>query len=209
MPDKEPKRRAGKLNLRRNRMRFVKYPIALLAVASLTASPAGATEVRTFIGVDSVETETELKYLNGKETYNLEQLRLRFGWEVEAGGSFGFELLSGDKDDTLDPFGTPFEYEADPAIGIYATLGKPVYLKIGWSRWHTTYTDLSIDLADTENVDSYEIGFGVNLLLGRTATIYADYTLRDTDSKYPKHLTNDGLVDLESELVSVGLNILF
>ena len=41
------------------------------------------------------------------------------------------------------------------------------------------------------------------------ATLYADYTLRDTDGKYPKHITNDGMVELESELFSVGLNILF
>ena len=188
-------------------MRFVKIPIALLAIATLAASPARA-EIKTFIGADTVETELELDYSNGTENYEFEQLRLRYGWETSA-GSFGFEILSGDKDDTLDPFGTPFEYEVEPAFGFYATLGKPVYLKIGWSRWHTIYTNLVTDEPDTEHVDSYEIGLGFNLPLGRVATIYADYTLRDTDSEYPKHFIGDGVVDLESELVSVGLNVLF
>lgn len=189
-------------------MRFTRYSVALLAFASLVASPAQA-ETKRFIGVDTVETETELDYANGSETYNFDNVRLRFGWEDDAGGSFGFELISGDKDDTLDPFGTPFELETDPAIGFYATLGKPVYLKVGWSRWLTTYTDLSTDVADTEVVDSYEIGFGLNLTLGRTITFYGEYTLKDTDSDYPKHFVPTGDIDYESELVSVGLNILF
>ena len=190
-------------------MRFARYSIALIALAGLLASPARADDLRPFIGVDTVETELNLKYLNGKEVYEFEQLRLRYGWEVQGVGSFGFELLSGDKDDTRDFLNTRYEYEVDPAIGLYATLGKPVYLKVGWARWHTTYTNLDTDVADTEHVDSYEIGFGANLLLGKVATLYADYTLRDTDSEYPKHFATEGLVELESELVSVGLNILF
>lgn len=188
-------------------MRFVKIPIALLAVATLAVSPAQA-EIKTFIGADTVETELELRYANGTEFYEFEQLRVRFGWETTA-GSFGLEILSGDKDDTLDPFGTPFEYEVDPAFGIYTTLGKPVYLKIGWSTWYTTYTDLSTGVPDSEQVHSYEIGLGFNLPLGRIATIYADYSLRDTDSEYPSHFVSSGFVDLESELISVGLNVLF
>lgn len=189
-------------------MRFVTHMVALLALASAVTTPANA-ETKRFFGVDAVDTETKLDYANGSETYNFNNVRLRFGWEDDAGGSFGFELISGDKDDTVDPFGTPFELETDPAIGFYATLGKPVYLKVGWSRWLTTYTNLVTDVPDTEIVDSYEIGFGINLLIGRTATFYADYSIKDTDSKYPKHFVGTGELDYESELVSVGINILF
>ncbi len=189
-------------------MRLVTLSIALLAVASFAARPAQA-ETSTFIGVDTVESETELTYANGDETYEFERLRLRFGWETDAGGSFGFEVLSGDKDDTLDLFGTPFELETDPAYGFYATLGRPVFVKLGWSRWLATYTNLASDVPDTERVDSFEIGLGVNLPLGRTATFYADYSLRDTDAEFPKHLEDGGLLQYESVLVSVGVNILF
>ncbi len=188
-------------------MRFVKIPIALLAIATFAGSPARA-DIKTFIGADAVESELEVIYANGTETYEYEQLRVRLGWETTA-GSFGLEILSGAEDDTIDPFGTPFEYEMEPAIGFYATLGKPVYLKVGWSRWNTIYTNLSTGVPDTEQVDSYEIGLGFNLPLGRLATIYADYSLRDTEAKYPKHLTGSGLADLESELITVGLNVLF
>lgn len=190
-------------------MRFVKPSIALLAVTLLATLPVRAAEIRTFVGVDTVEMETELRYSNGDEIYEFEHLRLRYGWETDAGGSFGFEILSGEKDDTLDPFGTPFELETEPAIGFYATLGKPIYLKIGWSRWNTIYTNLVTDEPDSERIDSYEIGVGINLLLGRMATFYADYTLRDTESEYPDHFVNDGFVEYESELISVGLNVLF
>ena len=189
-------------------MRFVTFSIALLAVATTATAPARA-ETSTFIGVDTVESETELTYANGDETYEFEHLRLRFGWESDAGGSFGFEILSGDRDDTRDLFGTPYELETETAYGFYATLGKPVYVKLGWSRWLAIYTNLDTDVPDTETVDSFEIGIGANLSLGRSATFYADYTLRDTDTEFPKHLEDGGFLQYESVLVSIGVNVVF
>ncbi len=80
---------------------------------------------------------------------------------------------------------------------------------MGWSTWDTEYTDLTSDVTDTERVRSFEIGFGVNLLLNRNFTFYGDYSIKDTESEYPKHVSGSGTVDYESELVSVGINYLF
>jgi hypothetical protein len=94
-------------------------------------------------------------------------------------------------------------------FGLYATLGKPVYLRVGWSIWQTEYTDVALDLTDKETVNALEIGLGLNLLLGRNLTLYADWSVRDTDAKYPLHITGNGEVDYRSELLSVGFNLKF
>lgn len=182
--------------------------VVLVATALFNLSAARA-ETNAFFGVDTVDTETVITYANGDETYNFTNLRVRYGFEDDAGGSAGIELISGDSDDIIDPFGSPFELKTSVGIGFYATLGKPVYLRVGWSTWDTEYTDLTSDVTDTERVRSFEIGFGVNLLLNRNFTFYGDYSIKDTESEYPKHVSGSGMVDYESELVSVGINYLF
>ena len=168
---------------------------------------------KPFIGIDAVKQETTLTYANGDELYEFEHVRLRLGYEHPAGGSAGIELLSGAKDDVLDPFGTPFELEVGEAFGIYATIGKPVYLRIGWATWETGYTNLTTDITDTYTVDSYDIGIGFNFSLGdrltSRVTVYGEYSIRDTEADYPKHFVGTGDIDYESELVSLGFNILF
>ena len=189
-------------------MRLKIKPIILLAVAALT-SPSLSAEIKTFIGVDAVEIETTLTYANGVEVYDLEGTRLRFGIENSQGGSAGVEFISGDSAETLDPFGSLFRLETDVTFGLYATLGKPVYLRVGWSVWETEYTDVAIGLVNKETVNALEIGIGLNLLLGRNLTLYADWAVRDTDARYPLHLTGTGEADYRSEILSAGFNLKF
>lgn len=183
--------------------------IALLAVAALT-SPSLSAEIKTFIGVDAVEIETVLTAANGPRSYDFTGTRVRFGIENSQGGSAGMELISGDSDETFDiPSSTLFRLETGPTFGLYATLGKPVYLRVGWSIWQTEYTDVALGLTNKETVNSLEIGLGLNLLLGRNLTLYADWAVRDTDAKYPLFVTGDGEVDYRSEILSVGFNLKF
>ena len=182
--------------------------IVLLAVAALT-SPSLSAETKTFIGIDAVEIETILTYANGAEVYDLVGTRLRFGIENSQGGSAGVEFISGGSDETLDPFGSLFRLETSETFGLYATLGKPVYIRVGWSIWETEYTDVAIGLVNKETVNSLEIGIGFNLLLGRHLTLYVDWAVRDTDAKYPLHITGTGEVDYHSEFLSAGFNLKF
>ena len=180
----------------------------LLTIVTLT-SPSLSADIKTFIGVDAVEIETELTYANGAETYDLTGTRVRFGIENSQGGSAGMELISGSSDETLDPFGSLFRLETGETFGLYATLGKPVYLRVGWSIWETEYTDVALGLTDRDTVNALEIGLGFNLLLGRNLTLYADWAVRDTDAKYPLHITGTGETDYRSELLSAGFNLKF
>jgi len=191
-------------------MRLNKSLIVLITVTVL-ASPSLSAEIKKFIGIDAVEIETTLKYDNGIEKYDLEGIRLRFGIENDAGGSAGIELISGDSDETLDqnPLGPRlFRLETGETFGLYATLGKPVYLRVGWSIWETEYTDVALDLTNKETVNSLEIGLGINLLIGRNLTLYADWAVRNTDAKYPLFFTPSE-VDYESEILSLGFNLKF
>lgn len=188
-------------------MRLNKSLIVLITVTVL-ASPSLSAEIKKFIGIDAVEIETTLKYDNGIEKYDLEGIRLRFGIENDDGGSAGIELISGDSDETLDPSDRLFRLETDTTFGLYATLGKPVYLRVGWSIWETEYTDVALDLTNKETVNSLEIGLGINLLIGRNLTLYADWAVRNTDAKYPLFFTPSE-VDYESEILSLGFNLKF
>jgi len=184
--------------------------IALLAIATLT-SPSLSAEIKTFIGVDAVEIETVLTAAGVPRTYDFTGTRVRFGIENSQGGSAGMELISGDSDETFDiPSGTLFRLETGETFGLYATLGKPVYLRVGWSIWQTEYTAIvPAGPTNKETVNALEIGLGLNLLLGRNLTLYADWAVRDTDAKYPLYVTGNGEVDYRSELLSVGLNLKF
>ena len=189
-------------------MRFNRILKILTILGALISTPVNA-EIKTFIGADAVVIETTLTYSNGVEKYDLEGVRLRYGIENDAGGSAGIELISGDSDEKIDPFGNLFRLETGETFGVYATLGKPVYLRVGWSIWQTEYTDVALNATNRETVNSLEIGLGFNLLLGGNLTLYADWSVRDTDAKYPLHITGSGEVDYHSELLSVGFNIKF
>jgi hypothetical protein len=189
-------------------MRLNKYLIALTTVTAL-ASPPLAAEIKTFIGIDVVEIETELKPSNIVLKYQLTGIRLRYGIENDAGGSAGMEIISGDSDTDLDQFGNPLTLETGETFGLYATLGKPVYLRVGWSIWQTELTDPAFGLITKETVNSLEIGLGVNLLLGRNLTLYADWAVRNTDAVYPGSFIPTGEIDYESQFLSAGFNLKF
>ncbi len=189
-------------------MRLDKYLIALTTVTAL-ASPPLAAEIKTFIGIDAVEIETELKPSNIVLKYQLTGIRLRYGIENDAGGSAGMEIISGDSDTDLDQFGNPLTLETGETFGLYATLGKPVYLRVGWSIWQTELTDPAFSLITKETVNSLEIGLGINFLLGRNLTLYADWAVRNTDAKYPGSFTGNGEIDYESQFLSAGFNLKF
>jgi hypothetical protein len=190
-------------------MRLNKNLLFLITVMVLVSSPVGA-EIKTFIGIDAVKIETTLTYLNGQEKYDLEGVRLRYGIENSRGGSAGIELISGDSDEKLDPFGDLFKLETGETFGLYATLGKPVYLRVGWSIWQTEYSNVALNVVDRETVNSLEIGLGFNLLVGRNLTLYADWSVRDTDASYPTYIIGLGEdPDYHSELLSAGINLKF
>ena len=192
-------------------MRLNKNLIVLITVITLALVPPSASaDIKTFIGVDAVKIETTLTYLNGVENFDFEGVRLRYGIENSAGGTAGIELISGDSDEKIDPFGDLFKLETGETFGLYATLGKPVYLRVGWSIWQTEYSEVASNVIDKETVNSLEIGLGFNLLIGRNLTLYADWAVRDTNASYPIYITGIGEdPDYHSELLSVGFNIKF
>ena len=189
-------------------MRHNKILIVLITVTTL-ASPSLSAEIKTFIGIDAVEIETELIASDVILKYELTGVRLRYGIENSSGGSAGMELISGDSDTALDQFGDPLTLETSETFGIYATLGKPVYLRVGWSIWQTELDDPSRGLLTKETVNSLEIGLGFNLLIGRNLTLYADWAVRNTDARYPGSFTGNGEIDYESQILSAGFNIKF
>lgn len=188
-------------------MQLNKFLIMLAAVGALVAPPLSA-ETKTFFGVDAVKIDTEISYDNGEEDYEFDGIRFRWGAESSKGASAGIELITGDKDDIIDPFDTPFRLETGPSLGVYATLGKPVYLRLGWSIWKSEYTNLVTDVTDDETVNSFEIGLGFNFPLAPNMTFYADYAIRDTEAEYPSHIFG-GEADYESKLISAGFNYQF
>lgn len=189
-------------------MRLNKYLIALTTVTAL-ASPPLAAEIKTFIGIDSVEIKTELKPIDINLKYDLTGIRLRYGIENSDGGSAGIELISGDSDVAFDQAGNPLTLETGETFGLYATLGKPVYLRVGWSIWQTILTDPFYNLITKETVNSLEIGLGFNLLIGHNLTLYADWAVRNTDAVYPGSFFPTGDIGYESQILSAGFNIKF
>ena len=88
-------------------------------LALLISPGVMAYEMVRFIGADVVQTETLITYANGDETYEFTGTRIRLGLEHRDGGSAGIEMISGDSDDIIDPFGNPFRLETDISIGFY------------------------------------------------------------------------------------------
>lgn len=189
-------------------MRLDKYPTILIACVVILSMPVSA-ETGLFLSAETVQIDTELEYANGSEDYEFTGERFKIGWDFPEGAVVGVELLSGDSDQIIDPFGTPFELKTDTAVGIFFHMGRPFYLRLGWSIWDTEYTDLVSNITDKEEVSAIEYGLGFRLPIGSNITAYADYSKRNSDPKYPAHITGSGRTEYDSELVSLGLSLAF
>ena len=175
----------------------------------LIASTAINAEIKLFVGVESVSTDTNLDYVNGEEDYTFSGGRLKIGLESSEGGIFGLEFLGASSDETIDPFGTPFELKTDTSVGLFFHLGRPFYLRLAWSYWDTEYTDLDISFTDREEISSFEYGIGYQLWLGSNLAIYADYSIRNTEAEYPDQFVGQGFIEYDSELISIGISSTF
>ena len=175
----------------------------------LITSTALRAETRYFFAVETVSSDIELDYANGKEDYEHSAGRIKFGGEFVEGGIVGFEFLSAAEDEIIDPFGTPFELATDASIGIFAHIGRPFYFRLAYSEWDAEYTDLSNGVVDKDTVSALEYGIGYQLWLGPTLTLYADYSVRNADSEFPLQFIGEGFVEFDSRLLSVGLSATF
>lgn len=183
--------------------------LPLLTILTTLLPASVSAEIKTFIGIDVVKIDTELIPADITLEYEMEAVRLRFGIENSDGGSAGIELMSGDEDVAYDQFGFPLYLKQEEAFGVYATLGKPIYLRVGWSIWKTVLDDPGFGFTTEETVDSFELGIGFNLLLGHNLTLYADWSVKDTEAFYPGSFTGSGEVDYHSELLTAGFNMKF
>lgn len=189
----------------------------IIFISTLTAGHADirnenirtGTSAKLFLGVESVSIDTNLSYDNGGEDYEFSGARLKIAGEFSEGGLVGLEFLGGDTDDTIDPFGTPFELKTDTAVGLFLHLGRPFYFRLAWSFWDTEYTDLTSNVTEKEEVSAFEYGIGYQLRIGSNLSVYADYSKKTGDARYPAHFVGDGTVDYDSEQVSVGIGMAF
>jgi len=166
-------------------------------------------EYKMFLGLDYIVRETELTYATGKEKYDFAGPRLRWGLEYTKGASIGLEFIPSDSDQTIDPFGALFELEAGNTLGAFLTVGKPLHVRIGWSIWEATYTDVATGASARDTVSSFEIGLGLNTSLTPRFSIFADYSVRKTDAEFPLFITGTGEVDYDTTMGSIGFNYLF
>lgn len=183
----------------------VKFLLALLLITSTGLQ----AETRYFFAIETVNSEIELDYANGKEDYEHSAGRIKFGGEFVEGGIVGFEFLSAAEDDIIDPFGTPFELATDASIGIFAHIGRPFYFRLAYSEWDAEYTDLSNGVVDKDTVSALEYGIGYQLWLGPALALYADYSVRNTDSEFPLQFIGEGFVEFDSKQLSIGLSAAF
>ncbi len=181
----------------------------LVLLTLLILSAPALAETRYFIGVESVSSDTEFDYDNGEEQYEHAGGRIKIGAEFVEGGIAGVEFLSGDEDEDIDPFGTPFELKTDTSFGFFAHIGRPFYFRLAYSVWDAEYTDLNSGITDEEEISTIEYGFGYQLWLGSSLSLYADYSIRNTDAKFPAHFIGQGTIEYDSTLVSVGISSVF
>lgn len=189
-------------------MRLNNNLLALISLALLTSSSLRA-ETTTFLGIQAVKIDTELDYDNGDEDYKFTSARLQYGADLSEEGVIGLEILTGDTDDVLDPFGTPFELKTDTAFGIFFNIGRPFYFRLAWTFWDTEYTNLDTDVTEEEEVSTFDFGIGYQMSLGSNLSLYADYVIRNSSANYPAHFIGSGDLDYNSELLSIGVNKTF
>ncbi len=193
--------------------------LMILIVMVITVLPAYGANYRTlrekpaehkqFFGVDAIARETELIAANGSIKYNFEGIRLRYGLEYSGGASMGIEYIPSDSDTQLDIFGSPLELESGHTLGLFLTIGKPVHLRVGWSAWEATLTDVTSGLSQSDNLSAFEIGLGFNTSIGSNFSIYGDYSVRKTDATFPLFVSGNGVLDHDTTLISLGVNYLF
>lgn len=188
---------------------YLKYGFGILLLVLLAFSGPSFAEARYFIGVESVSSETELDYDNGEEDYEHAGGRLKIGAEFIEGGIAGIEFFSGDEDQDIDPFGTPFELKTDTSFGIFAHMGRPFYFRLAYSFWDAEYTDLNSGITDEEEISTIEYGVGFQFWIGYSLSVYADYSIRNTEAKFPDHFVGQGTIEYDTSLVSVGISSAF
>ena len=182
--------------------------IIFLLVPTSAYSAKELPEYRTFFGVDVIRMETELSYLNGTENYEYDGLRIRYGLESDKGGSAGIEFIPVLSDEQIDPFGSPFELELGPSLGVYFTVGKPVYFRLGISVSNSEYTDVNSGVSDSDTLTVIDVGLGFNFALSQDITFYGEYTRRiSSEAEYTTFFTED--IETESEVIALGLNYKF
>ncbi len=168
------------------------------------------SEKRTIIGLDVVAVDVALKFVDADEKYAFQTTRLRYGSEIGDDSSYGFELKGGGQDEALDVNSVVYILEASPSIGIYGTIGAPLYFRVGLTAWESTYTNTSDNSASTQTMNAFDYGVGLKFSMGSRVTVYADYTVRETSMNF---LTGVGLaideVEHSSGLFSLGLSINF
>jgi hypothetical protein len=166
-------------------------------------------EKKMFLGLDYVGWETELTYANGKEKYEFDGPRLRWGLEYTKGASIGLEFIPSDSDQIIDPFGALFELETGNTLGAFLTVGRPFHVRIGWSIWEAKYTDVATGVSARDTINAFELGLGLNFSVTPKFSIYADYSVRKTDAEFPPLITGTGKVDYDTAMSSIGFNYLF
>ncbi|MDH3219782.1 MAG: outer membrane beta-barrel protein [Gammaproteobacteria bacterium] len=182
--------------------------LAAIIILAAAASPGYAAEMKTFFGIDAVEMESTLGYSNGNETYEFTGVRLRYGLEAREGGSAGIEIMPAMEDEQIDPFGDLFELSIGPSLAAYFTIGKPVYLRLGFSFTEFEYTDIASGISDKDTASAIELGLGFNISPSENLTFYGEFLRRDSGE-----LILDtfffGEVDQVSDMVSLGVNFKF
>ncbi len=174
------------------------------------SNSSAISEKLTIIGLDVVAVDVSLKFVGSDEKYSFQTLRLRYGAEIGDDSSYGFELKSGGQDEVLDSNGDLNILEASPSLGVYGTIGAPLYFRVGLTAWESTYTNTTNNSVRTQIMSGFDYGVGLKFSMGHRVSVYADYTVRETSMDF---LTGVGLaldeVGHSSGLFSLGLNINF
>ncbi|MCP4492064.1 MAG: hypothetical protein GY820_32875 [Gammaproteobacteria bacterium] len=188
-------------------MHYIRLSFFIVLIVC-TSQPLYA-DLKTFVGVEAVNIDTNLDYADGDEDYEFTGYRLKIGADISDGAVVGIEMLTGDSDEVFDSWGTPYSLETDTAFGIFLNIGRPFYLKLGWSFWDSEYTNLDTSIVEKREISAMEYGLGFRLMLGSALSIYGDITKRNSDTDYPAHFIGDGYIEYDSVLTSMGLSISF
>lgn len=137
-------------------------------------------EYSFFIGSDVVEMETVM-IINSTniETYTYEGTRYRIGFESSGIFSAGLEYTQDMEDETTRDSGPRVRLSMENSYGGYITIGKPVYLRVGWTTWRATYTYVDYGYSGWERMSSDDYGIGFKMKVGPKITVYAEYTQRN------------------------------
>lgn len=191
--------------------------ILFISISIFSSSTFGeeyehGTDYSFFVGGDVLEMETKLSYDNGTEYYSFVGTRYRLGVQTSS-VSVGLEYIPGLSDEKDDPWGNPYSLEMGDSYGIYATLGSLVFLRLGWSSWETRYKDVTFGTSNWQRSSTLDWGLGFRVSIGPYLSICGDYIIKNTQVNYRDLIfttgTGSGGVDLNSEIISIGVNFSF